>query len=358
MFIDRNTDLDTVNFLAKSIPSEVMEKALDKTHLVQKEVTRHDKTGEHTVKQWVNPDKDKPKDKSSQSGDTSKKREVVPATPHTITEKTKHLKAWEPGQPLPNHLKDKQIPPGWRNLMVSKDPNADILAIGKDDQDRAQYVYHPDYVKAKSEQKFRRIQDLMSKRKDISEFIDKLKDVDPDTSDCLKLIYHMGIRPGSTRDTKSKVEAIGATTLRGEHVVVDKGKVFLRFTGKKGVKQDHEVTNPELVKMLLSRKESAGDDKPIFNTTSDKLRRVMPPGVHPKDLRTMLATWTAQEYLKGKKETDDPKEFNKLRNEVGDVVCKVLGNQRTMALNSYIDPAVFQSHSPKGYSNWNDSQKE
>ena len=342
VFINRNTDLDTVNFLAKSIPSEVMEKALDKTHLVQKEVIRHDETGEHTVKKWIDPDKDKEKEKparsTSDNKEKPKKRESIPATPHKITTKTKHLREWSAGEPLPKHLQSAQIPPGWRNVMVSDDPDAELQAIGKDDQNRTQYVYHPDYVKAKSEQKFRRIQDLMSKRKEMGEFIDKLKAVDPDTSDCLKLIYHTGIRPGSTKDTKSKVEAIGATTLRGEHVVVDKGKVFLRFIGKKGVKQNHEVENPELVKMLLSRKESAGDDKPIFNTTSDKLRKVLPPGVHPKDLRTMLATWTASEYLKGKKETDDPKEFNKLSHVSSSKQLKASDKNLSFLSTRFISP--------------------
>ena len=123
--------------------------------------------------------------------------------------------------------------------------------------------------------------------------------------------------------------------------------------------QSIDENNNQLNKEKEDNKDKSFEqNKPIFNTTSDKLRKVLPPGVHPKDLRTMLATWTAGEYLKGKKETEDPKEFNKLRNEVGDYVCKILGNQRTMALNSYIDPSVFQSHSPKGYTNWSESQKE
>lgn len=64
----------------------------------------------------------------------------------------------------------------------------------------------------------------------------------------------------------------------------------------------------------------------------------MPPGIHPKDLRTMLATYSAQEFLISQPSVNNLKEFVKLRNATGDYVSSKLGNQRTMALNSYIDP--------------------
>ena len=347
-FIHGNTDLETVNYLSKSLSPQVVEKALNTNgNLVEEQHIKHDKTGEHLTMKWVDPNKEKPKP-----------RQAVPATPFNKTKKLKHLREFKQGEELPEHLKDKQIPPAWRNLMISDDPDAEILAAGKDDQNRPHYLYHPKVVEANSQQKFRRIQDMMGKRQEIGKFIEELHGIDPDTSDCLNLIFHMGIRPGSTRDTKSKVEAIGATTLRGEHVVLDGSKMSLKFIGKKGVKQDHEVTNPALVKMLLERKEKAGDKGNLFNTSADNLRKALPTGIHPKDLRTMLATWSAQEFLKQQKPTEDPKEFNNLRNATGDFVSKILGNQRTMALKAYIDPLTFQQHSPKGYENWNAAQKE
>jgi len=66
----------------------------------------------------------------------------------------------------------------------------------------------------------------------------------------------------------------------------------------------------------------------------------------------MLATSTAQEWLADVAPTDDPKEFAKIRNLVGDHVCEILGNQRTMALNAYIDPSVFEEWSPQGVAAW------
>lgn len=56
-FIDKQSDLDTVNYIAKSVDVEVLEKALNKTKLVPKVIT--DKNG-HRRTVWVLPTKKQP----------------------------------------------------------------------------------------------------------------------------------------------------------------------------------------------------------------------------------------------------------------------------------------------------------
>lgn len=355
-FIDKHSDLNTLDYLSKSIEPEIMEKALSHTGLVQKEVQVKGKNGQvFTRKQWVKAGEEQSVQKNPQkkSQQKAEKREQLPATPFNITERTKHLVPVEQLDELPQYLKelDKPIPPNWRNVMVSLDPKADVLAIGKDDMDRPQYIYSKEYVEKGKAEKFERVQELIKHRDTLVSAISKMEDTD--TADCLNLILHMGIRPGSTRDTKSKVEALGATTLRGENVVEEDGKVYLRFVGKKGVNQDHVVPSKELGNMLLERKKKSGDKGDLFNTTDMKLRKALKPlGVKPKDLRTMLATTTAQKILSDITPVSDAKEFAKVRNHVGQIVCEILGNQRTMALNAYIDPSVFENWSAEGVENW------
>lgn len=355
-FVDGHSDLNTVNYMAKSLSTECLEKALNHTGLVQKEVQYKTPSGKiATRKQWVKAGEEQkaPAAPKKQQEEKPAKRPQVPATPFNITERTKHLVPVESLSELPEHIKalDKPIPPTWRNVMVSPDPKADILAVGKDDMDRPQYIYSKEYVAKGTAKKFQRVHELMERKDALLESINLLED--RETADCLSLIYHMGIRPGSTRDTKAKVEALGATTLRGENVVEEGGRVYLRFIGKKGVQQDHEVPDEALGKMLMERKEKSGDNGDLFDTNDVKLRKVLKPlGIKPKDLRTMLATSTAQEWLADVAPTDDPKEFAKIRNSVGDHVCSILGNQRTMALKAYIDPSVFESWSPKGMAAW------
>ena len=354
-FIDNHSDLDTVNYISKSMNAEILEKAIDRTKLVPKIIIN--KNGDRTTV-YVNPN-----EKTSNKNSTSKikkepkkkdSRPVAQATPFTITDKLKHLVPFKMGvDSLPEHFKSNNItvPPKWREVLISHDPDATLWAVGKDEQNRPQYVYNPKFVAEQKDKKFNKVRDFLKNREKVLEFINKIEN--SDARDCLSLIFHTGIRPGSTRDTKSKVEALGATTLRGENVVVKGDEVRLVFIGKKGVKQDHIITNPELKSMLISRKNGVKDNEDLFKITDSDLRNYLRPlNMHPKDLRTMLATHTASRILKDIEPTTNVKEFNKIRNHVGDVVCKILGNQRSMSLNEYIDPKVFSDWSPEGMDAW------
>lgn len=368
MFVNKGTDDRIIEYLFNSIQNmdipddeaesviEELEKSMNKAGLVQKEVQVTGKNGQVFMrKQWVKAGEE-PKatqPPASPTKATKSKRNQLPATPHNLTDKTKHLVPWPSGREYPDHIKNlsRPIPPTWRNIMISPDPDSDLLAIGKDDMDRVQYVYSDSFMELKKSEKFERTKSLSRNSDKVAQYIDALPD--KETSDCLKLIFHMGIRPGSTADTKSAVKAYGASTLKGEHVVEEGGNVYLRFVGKKGVSQNHLVSNKDLANMLLKRKKSAGANGDLFDTSSSKLRAALSPlGIKPKDLRTSLATRTAQDALKAIPSTTDIKEFTKIRNRVGDVVCEILGNQRTMALSSYIDPEVFEKWSPQGYRSW------
>lgn len=363
-FIDNNTDTDTVNYLSKSISPEVMEKALSHTGLIQREVQVQGKNGKVFMrKQWVKAGEDSLQDKVNSAWKESQqkeKREVLPATPFNLTEKTKHLVPISEIKDIPEYIKDANIPPDWREVMVSPDPNpeSEILAIGKDSQDRPHYIYTQSHWDRVNAEKYQRVSELIEKKEELVSAIQVMKN--RDTADCLNLIYNMGLRPGSDKDTKSKVTAYGASTLLGKHVVIEDKKVFLRFIGKKGVEQDHEVTNSYLASMLVKRKEHAGEDGKLFKDTDDvKLRTALKPlGIHPKDLRTMLANVTAKEWLADVEPVSDVKEFVRVRNLVGDAVCSKLGNQRSMSLKSYIDPSVFENWSPEGYKKWQDQQAQ
>jgi len=64
-------------------------------------------------------------------------------------------------------------------------------------------------------------------------------------------------------------------------------------------------------------------------------------GFKLKDMRTYHANDRAAEFIGSTRPPKTKQEFAKKRNEIGDRVAAELGNTRTMALNSYINPAVF-----------------
>ena len=247
----------------------------------------------------------------------------------------------------PKHIQALKLPPAWTNVKFSPDPKADLQAIGRDAKGRPQYVYSAKFSESQAAAKFARIKKLTAKFDAIVKRNEaNMKSRDPKKSEhaaVLGLILDMGLRPGSERETGAEKQAYGATTLRGDHVVTEEGKTFLRFTGKKGVDLNLPVENPDLASALTERaKKNEGQLFPGVNdSTLRNYVHSLNPGVKVKDFRTLKGTSTAADLVSKMEPPKTTKEFKARVNEVGDAVSKILGNTRVIALQSYISPFVF-----------------
>ena len=249
---------------------------------------------------------------------------------------------------LPKRVTDKvTVPPAWVNVQYYSDPDSKLMVKGEDSKGRIQYLYNPDHVTSAAKEKFARI-NALNKMYDtiVAENAISAKQRNTE-AECLALILDTGIRPGSEKETGAEVEAFGATTLQGKHVVVSGDSVRLQFVGKKGVEQDIAVSDPEVREALKRRKAESGPDGRLFPTTGDKLLRYTKSlggdaGFQTKDFRTHLGTATAMAAMKGRKGPTTMKQYKAMVAEVADVVAERLGNTRKVALSSYINPAVFE----------------
>ena len=262
---------------------------------------------------------------------------------------------------LPEHIRalgKAIIPPAWTDVLIAPDPKADLYVLGRDSKGRAQYRYSPEHVRRANERKFQRVRAYLSEFTKVHEYIRSLEH--PDVRDCLELIYVTGLRPGSQRETAADKDARGATTLRGENVLVDGDRVRLEFVGKDGVFQSHRIGVHFLRDNLADRASAAGEDGLLYPDASDRsLRRALEPlGLHPKDLRTLLACRMARKLLAGRPPASSATEYARIRNQVGDAVAKRLGNTRSIALSSYIDPAIFAAWDPDGTRAWERKHKK
>jgi DNA topoisomerase I len=252
------------------------------------------------------------------------------------------------GAPLPKHVASLKIPPAWTDVRYSESPDSALLVTGKDAKGRVTSIYSAEFSAKQAAIKFARISELVGKFERIKkQNADARKDpAKRDVSDCLDLIMHTGIRPGSDTDTGAAVKAYGASTLEGRHVRSRGGKVFLDFTGKKGVALSIPVTDPTVAKRLLERKEQAGTHGRIFgDVTHGSLlahtHSMNGGGFKTKDFRTLLGTSTAGELVKQGDPPTDEKSYRKAVMSVARVVSEKLGNTPSIALQSYIAPEVF-----------------
>lgn len=151
----------------------------------------------------------------------------------------------------------------------------------------------------------------------------------------------------SIEDARYWLQSFGATTLEARHVVEAEDGVRLQFMGKEGVWHDHKVRSPELAKMLLERKKTAGQrGGKLFETNAEKLRKyvgTLDGGKFvSKDMRTMLANRLALAEIDQQPDCcADEKSYKAAVKGVAEKVSRVLGNDPAMALKAYIDPSVF-----------------
>ena len=258
-----------------------------------------------------------------------------------------------PGQKL---LDGRPVPPAWQQVFVSNDPKSDLQAVGIDSKGRVVRVYSKEFTAAQGDAKFERVQELRVERDALfARARTDAQSQDPKVKEpaaCLRLIQETGVRPGSTADTKAAKQAYGATTLEGRHVVDVRGKVHLRFTGKKGVALDIKVENEELAEDLRARREAAGRRGKLFDTSANDLREytdsISGARFSPKDFRTLKGTEVAADMVsKLKRMPTDEKEYKKVVRGIAKEVSKRLGNTPTIALQSYINPRVFHGIKPK-----------
>lgn len=235
------------------------------------------------------------------------------------------------------------IPPAWKDVQVSRDPNSPLQATGIDAKGRKQRIYSAAHHEQQGAAKFARIGKLHERLPEIDKRLGRDAKTD-DTALAALLIRRMGLRPGSDTDTGAEKKAHGATNLKVSHIQVDRGKIRANFTGKKGVDLDLELDDPELARLLKGRRQGKDGEDRLLNTDERRLRAYMArvaPGVKPKDLRTYLGTATAMDLVASMPIPKTKREYRSRRREVGAQVSRLLGNTPTVALNSYIAPAVF-----------------
>lgn len=260
------------------------------------------------------------------------------------------------GDPLPAHIEALKLPPAWTDVRWNSNPDADLLAIGRDAKGRDQYVYSKAFQETKAAEKFARVKALNQKFAKVLAQIDKDRE-DPakrEAADCLKLVLATGIRPGSDVDTQASTKAFGATTLEARHIQEEGGKVTLSFIGKKGVQLNIPVEDKETAKMLLARKRKLkGNHARLFDVNSDRLlaySKTLDGGAFkPKDFRTHLGTQLAIKAVKRFPKPASEREYKKAVKAVAERVAKALGNTPTVALQSYISPAVFAGWRSEGW---------
>lgn len=247
-------------------------------------------------------------------------------------------------------LRSMRIPPAWTHIKLSADPKAPLQVVGRDAKGRAQYRYSAEHSAAAAAAKFTRLRAFNKVAGPIvqsanSDMFDKSLPQDQrDAAAVIKLVSATGFRIGSDKDTGAEEKAYGASTLTKEHVTLGKdGMISFAFVGKKGVRITKTLQNHEIHRYLKEKMRGEGDR--LFDVPAAAVRKYLKSRggeeFKVKDFRTWNGTNEALKAISGMPVPADRKTFEKQRLEVGKRVAEHLGNTPKIALDAYIDPAVF-----------------
>lgn len=269
------------------------------------------------------------------------------------TVKDKKLREW---------FESLVIPPAWTQVEISKNKSADLLVTGRDDKDRKQYLYHPNYKAQQNNKKFDRI----------IEFADRLEHMRRVTGQHLRtrklsrekvlatmvrLLESAFFRPGSEFYSKEN-KTYGLTTMRSKHLSIEGDEIIFRYNGKSGQDQEKHIVDKKLAKIIQEIDDMPGyeifkyldENNNVVDVNSDDLNayihEVMGEQFSVKDFRTWAGTMIAAIAL-DELGAVDQKEQSLLDQNIKEAVYRVsekLGNTPSVARGSYIDPRVFDDY--------------
>lgn len=259
-------------------------------------------------------------------------------------------------------IKSLVIPPAWTNVEIEENRKADLLVTGRDDKDRKQYIYHPNYTEKQNSKKFDRIIDFADQlehmRRVTGQHLRKRKlNREKVMATMLRLLESAFFRPGS--ETYSKENATyGLTTLRHKHVTIEGDEIIFTYNGKSGQDQEKHIVDKKLAKIVQDIDNMPGyeifkyldEENNIVDVKSDDLNayihEVMGEGFSAKDFRTWAGTMIAAIALDelGIVEENDQKLLDKNIKEAVNRVSERLGNTPSVARGSYIDPRIIEDY--------------
>jgi DNA topoisomerase-1 len=257
-------------------------------------------------------------------------------------------------------LQSLVIPPAWQDVWISPWPNGHILATGRDEKDRKQYIYHPQWIDQQEQTKFDRMLAFGRVLQDVRAAVDRdmrkrglVKQRVVAT--VVNLLETTLIRVGNAEYARAN-KSYGLTTLKARHMAVDGEHLRFRFKGKSGKEIDLDIRDRRLARTIRQVQELPGqaifqylDDDGERQTVSshdvnDYLRATTGDDFTAKDFRTwaatVLAAWALNEFA----EFDSDAAAKRNITRAIKMVARRLGNTPTVCRQSYVHPEILNAY--------------
>jgi DNA topoisomerase-1 len=260
-----------------------------------------------------------------------------------------------------DRIQKLRIPPAWKNVAINSATTGRLQVVGQDAAGRWQYLYHESHTRVQEARKFRRLTQFAKALPTLRQSI--LKDIrQPELTreqvlaTVLRILSSCFMRPGS-EVYASENGSFGIATLRSNHVKVKGDSVQFDFPGKSGVRQQRELKDRRVAKVIRSLLRQPG--KRVFqfengngervNVTSrhinQYLKEIMGDRFSAKDFRTWAGTLICACEL-ARSGTSEAEELPERKRKIVAAIKETaerLGNTPAVCRGSYICPAILRS---------------
>ncbi len=249
------------------------------------------------------------------------------------------------------------IPPAWTEVLICRESNGHLQAVGTDEAGRRQYLYHERWHVISSATKFDRMQlfgqALPRIRRRVRKDLNGRKLARNRVLAAVVRLMDRGHLRVGNRSYAEKSGSHGATTLKPEHVDVDQTRIWLDFPGKSGQQHEVELVDAKVVKVIRQCEALDGqylfqyldnDRKPhtIDSThVNDYLLEVSGESITAKDFRTWWGSTIAMRELSLiTKEDSHTDRKRKIAASISSA-ARELGNTKAVCKSSYIHPGLI-----------------
>jgi DNA topoisomerase I len=256
------------------------------------------------------------------------------------------------------------IPPAWREVHISPDPEHKIQAWGRDAAGRKQYIYSRDHVARRESRKWRRVLDYglalpLLRDKTNLHLKQPPHHRDRVLATVVRLMSRACFRVGSERYAVQN-RTFGICTLSKSHLRVEGNTLHFHYAGKRRIHQRRIVADTPLVEIvgemlllpgsrLFQYRDEGGRVRPVTaGSVNSYLGRILGRRYTSKDLRTFGGTVRAATVLA---ELGPPATPREARGNIA-LCCRLvaleLGNTPAIARSAYIHPVVLRQYEEAG----------
>lgn len=255
------------------------------------------------------------------------------------------------------HIENLVIPPMWNQVWICKMLNGHLQSTGRDAKRRKQYLYHPEWINYRQQQKFDKlipfVDALPNLRKTVDEHLkNKVWNRDKVMALIVKILDNHHVRIGN-KQYAQRNQTYGLTTLRRKHLDLDDGGLTFSYKAKSNKYRKVSLDNRKLAKLVKEcselrgyevfryQDEAGGLHNVDSSDVNEYIQQIMGDDFTAKDFRTWGGTAMAVEYFGNAQALVAENSRKKLEPTLVKMVAKELGNTMTVCRKYYIHPQIL-----------------